>query len=126
MFAKDLFSTGITLSGCMLSYLEIHGARTNESGTFLDMRSLDTQLAPLTLPEQKFASKFRLRFVIYFSYMLPMDSPSIELCYPSRSLFKPRCEGLAMILARVWLSIRLLRWHIALRAKDRRGKSTFI
>jgi hypothetical protein len=113
MFAKDLFSTGVTLSGCMLSYLEIHGSTTDHRGTFLNMRSLDNQLAPLILPKQKFASKFRLRFVIHFSSMLPMDSPSIELCYPrSRYLFKDRCDGVAIILAHVWLSIRLLRWRI--------------
>ena len=77
------------------------------------MRSLDNQLTPLILPKQKFASRFRLRFVIHSSSMLPMDSPSIELCYPrSRYLLKHRCDGVATVLAHVWLSIRLLRWRV--------------
>ncbi|KAH3957433.1 hypothetical protein HBI81_158600 [Parastagonospora nodorum] len=120
MFAKDLFSTGVTLSGCMLPYLEIHGDNHIQAGRFLDRRYLDTQLTPLIHCKQKFASNFRLRIVIHTWRILPMDSLSIGWSSPSRFPLGFRYEGLVHILARVQPSIRLLRWHIESQGSSRK------
>ncbi|KAH5152953.1 hypothetical protein HBH69_133780 [Parastagonospora nodorum] len=120
MFAKDLFSTGVTLSGCMLSYLEIHGDNHIQAGRFLDRRYLDTQLTPLIHCKQKFVSNFGLRIVIHTWRILPMDSLSIGLSSPSRFPLRFRYEGLVHILARVQPLIRLLRWHIESQGSSRK------